>query len=127
MISRLIRTALATCLVVAGTTTGSISHESVTWIPNNLVPAFALPAAPPSMVPMVVYVPAQQMQPAVPPHTHAPQAAQAAQTIDATHCSINDVAVLTQDAPSCEKAGGEVVAERGSFHLVLPFPAGSGS
>ncbi len=98
---------------------------------NGKTPTYAVPtqlaptlAAPPGMVPMIVYVPAptQYRQPmAVPvappvaPHTHAPQPPRAAQTIQATHCSINDVDVLTQDAPSCEKAGGKVVAERASF------------
>ncbi len=83
---------------------------------------FAIPtqplAAPPGMVPMIVYVPAQQMQPAaVAPHIHAPTPPQAAQTINVTHCSINDVAVLTKDAPSCQKAGGVVKKERASFAM----------
>ncbi len=78
-------------------------------------------AVPPGMVPMIVYVPAQQMHsqpmaapaaPPVAPHTHAPQAAL---TINATHCSINDVGMLTKDVPSCQKAGGKVVAEKASF------------
>ncbi len=112
MISRLIKTALATCLVMAGMTAQSFSLER--QLAQQLrAEWWSIPTAPPGMVPMVVYVPAQQMQPtAIPPHTHAPQAAQ---TIDATHCSINDVAVLTQDVPSCEKAGGTVVKERASF------------
>ncbi len=74
-------------------------------------------AAPPGLVPMIVYMPAQLIQPAtIPPHTHATMA----QTIEGTHCSINDVAVLTQDPPSCEKAGGKVVAERANFSYVCP-------
>ncbi len=122
MASKLAKTALATCLVFGASGVGSVYAEETWHMKEGAAQQafFAIPTAPPGMVPMIVYVPAQQMhgqpmaapvQP-IPPHTHAPQAAQ---TIDATHCSINDVAVLTQDAPSCEKAGGEVVAERASF------------
>ncbi len=85
------------------------------------IPAQPL-AVPPGMVPMIVYVPAQQIQSQpmaapVAPHTHAPTPPQAARTIEGTHCSINDVDVLTQDPPSCEKAGGKVVAEKASFPI----------
>ncbi len=120
MKSKLFKIALATCLVIAASGVGSGFAQTIVN-DNGSGMVFALPAtAPPGTVPMIVYVPAQQMhsqpmavpmQP-VPPHSHVPQAAQ---TIDATHCSINDVAVLTQDSTSCVKAGGEVVAERASF------------
>ncbi len=114
MTSRLAKTALATCLMVAGMAVETFSHDDIVGRPRHqgVVGKFAIPTAPPGMVSMTVYVPAQQMQAPIPPHTHAPQATQ---TIDATHCSINDVAVLTQDALSCEKAGGTVVAVRASF------------
>ncbi len=98
---------------------GSGSSSVDGWTIPNIgggIASFAIPtqplAVPPGMVPMIVYVPAQQMQAPIPPHAHAPQAAQ---TINATHCSVNDVAVLTKDAPSCQKAGGKVVEERASF------------
>ncbi len=98
-----------------------LAQEQVPTFGINPHGGFSVPAqplaTPPGMVPMIVYVPAQQMQPAVPPHTHAPTPPQAAQKLSATHCSINDVAVLTQDAPSCQKAGGKVVAERASFRI----------
>ncbi len=121
MKSKLLKTALAACLVVSVSGVGTVYAQDDMRKAQAAV-QFSLPTAPPGMVPMIVYVPAQQMygqpmaapvQP-VPPHTHAPQAAQ---TIDATHCSINDVAVLTQDGASCEKAGGKVAAERASFYF----------
>ncbi len=122
MITRLIKTAFVTCLLVGTGGIGAVFAEGIhpggAHGPNTpgYPPAFfGLPttplSAPPGMVPMIIYVPAQQMQAPIPPHTHAPQAA----TIEGTHCLINDVAVLTQDAPSCEKAGGKVVAERALF------------
>ncbi len=113
MISRLTKTTLATCLLVGVSGVGSgYAHDSKPPQPPRM--AFALPAPPPGMVPMIIYVPAQQMQAPIPPHTHAPQAA----TIEGTHCLINDVAVLTQDAPSCEKAGGEVAYTKSAFGIV---------
>ncbi len=120
MTYKLFKIVLATCLAIG---VSGVGHTSDIGGIQQKRPAFRLifnqPTAPPGMVPMIVYVPAQQMQAPIPPHTHAPQAAQ---TIDATHCSINDVAVLTQNAPSCEKAGGRVVAERASFFMTLADP-----
>ncbi len=107
MKSKLLKTALVTCLAVAGPT-----HVFADNLAAELIPFprlhFAIPTTPPGMIPMTVYVPAQQMQAPIPPHTHA-------QKINVTHCLVSDVAVLTQDAPSCEKAGGTVVKERASF------------
>ncbi len=133
MKSKLLRVALATCVVMAGMTAQSVSAETQAEIQARLErqlsktsASYAIPTAPPGMVPMTVYVPAQALHalpmaapvaPPVPPHTHAPMPPQAAQTINATHCSVNDVAVLTKDAPSCQKAGGKVVAERASFEI----------
>ncbi len=111
--------------LLAGSTAAAIAQSPedgfrkviIATVPNTTfsIPTQAL-AALPGMVPMIVYVPAQQMPhqsitAPFPPHSHAP----AAQSIEATHCSINDVDVLTQDSPSCAKAGGQVVAERASF------------
>ncbi len=132
--------AIAACIAIASLGTSSSFAEPMVFKTGNngsrqpviLFPDFGIHsamtkptptqplAAPPGMVPMIVYVPAQQMQPAaVPPHTHAPMPPQAAQTINATHCSINDVAVLTKDAPSCQKAGGKVVTERATFSVQI--------
>ncbi len=133
MTSKLIKTAIAAGVAIISlsvtpgyATDASVAEEALlkAWERAEGRAALSIPAqplaAPPGMVPMIVYVPAQQMQPAaVPPHSHAPMPPKAAQTIVGTHCSINDVAVLTKDAPSCQKAGGKVVAERTRFKFSI--------
>ncbi len=146
MNSKLLTTALATCLMMVGVTAqpsfaetpaGARLMAPFLMMDRYVTHAaqYGIPSTPPGMVPMTVYVPAQALHalpmaapvaPPVPPHTHAPMPPQAAQTINATHCSINDVAVLTQDAPSCTKAGGKVVAEKASFAFPFCLPGMSG-
>ncbi len=94
-------------------------HEEMSFdeYPGVYKSSWSLPTMPPAaLVPMIVYVPVRQMNGAVAPaHTHA----SSTQAIEATHCSIKDVAVLTRDEPSCEKAGGHVIENRTTFNLEM--------